>query len=265
MKFSIVTVSFNQARFLEQAICSVLDQDYADIEYIVADPGSTDGSREIIERYRGKIAKIIFEPDRGAADGLNKGFAQASGEIYGFLNSDDVLLPGAISRVAAHFRARPDTDILMGHEWIIDSEGRRVRNAYTDRFNARAFAYGGGVISQQSTFFRAGLFKKTKGFDIHNSIAWDAELFLDLLQVAENPLYVDDFFGAFRIHGDSISGGRRAELRHQYSAYELARFERIMGRRWRRSDYLVRLFYMVRKYFLEPRALMEWLRHGSNE
>ena len=263
MKFSIVTVSFNQAKFLEQAIRSILDQDYADIEYIVVDPGSTDGSREIIERYRGKISKIIFEPDRGAADGLNKGFAKAEGEIYGFLNSDDVLLHGAIGRVAAYILARPDTDILMGHEWIIDAEGRQLRNAYTDKFDARAFAYSGGIICQQSTFFRAELFKKTKGFNIHNSIAWDAELFLDLLQHAVRPLYVDDFFGCFQIHGDSISGGRKTELRQQYRAYEMARFERIMGRRWRRSDYLFWLFYATRKYLLEPRALIERLRLGS--
>lgn len=263
MKFSIITVSFNQAKYLEEAIRSVIEQDYPNIEYIVVDPGSTDGSRETIERYRGKISKIIFEPDRGAADGLNKGFAEAGGEIYGFLNSDDILLPAAISRVAAHFRAQPDTEILMGHEWIIDSEGRRLRNAYTDRFNARAFAYGGGVICQQSTFFRAALFKRTKGFNPHNVVAWDAELFVDLLLASEKQLYVDDFFSGFRIHDDSISGGRRAELRDRVSAYELARFERIMGRPWGRSDYLFRLFYVARKYFLEPRALMEWLRNGS--
>lgn len=262
MKFSIVTVSFNQARFLEKAILSVLEQDYADIEYIVVDPGSTDGSRDIIERYRDRISRIIFEPDRGAADGLNKGFAEAHGEIYGYINSDDVLLPGAISRVAARFRAQPDIDILMGHEWIVDAEGRRVRRAYTDRFNVRAFAYSGGIICQQSTFFRAELFKKTKGFDVHNSIAWDAELFLDLLQAAEKPLYADDFYSAFRIHGESITGGQK--LRDRYRAYELARFERIIGRPWRRSDYLFWFFYRIRKYVLEPRAFIEWLRRGSN-
>ena len=120
MKFSILTVSFNQAKFLEEAIRSVVDQDYPDIEYIVVDPGSTDGSREIIERYRDRIAKIIFEPDRGSAEGLNRGFAAATGDVYGFINSDDVLMPGALARVAGYFRAEPDADIVMGHEWIID-------------------------------------------------------------------------------------------------------------------------------------------------
>lgn len=261
MKFSIVTVSFNQARYLEEAIRSVIEQDYPDIEYIVVDPGSTDGSREIVERYRGKIAKIIFEPDNGAADGLNKGISAASGEVLGFLNSDDLLLPGAISRVAAYFRKRPDTEILMGHGWIIDSAGRKLRNSYTDRFDARMFAYSAGVTFQQSTFFRAGLFKKTCGFNAQNSVAWDAELFLDLLLATKKQLYVDDYLSAFRIHAGSITGARK--MPEVYRAYEHARFERIMGRPWRRSDYVIRLFYIVRKYVLEPRALMERLRHGS--
>ena len=100
MKFSIVTISFNQAPYLETAIRSVLDQNYPDLEYIIVDPGSTDGSRDIIERFRSRFAKIIFEPDQGPGDGLNKGFAHATGDILGYLNSDDALLPGALNGAA---------------------------------------------------------------------------------------------------------------------------------------------------------------------
>ena len=262
MKFSIVTLSFNQARFLEAAILSVLEQDYPDIEYIVIDPGSTDGSREIIERYRDRISKVIFEPDRGGADGMNKGFAAATGDVFGFINSDDVLLPGAISRVAKQLQAHPEADIIMGHEWIIDAEGRKLRKSYTDKFDRRTYAYNGGVIAQQSTFFRAALFRKTKGLDIRLSVHWDTELFLDLLEASDKQLYVDDFFGAFRIHDESITGGKKLEMESR--AYMRARFERIMGRPWRTSDYPVWFFYRVRKYVREPRALIEWLRRGSN-
>ncbi|MGA7711110.1 MAG: glycosyltransferase family 2 protein [Rhizomicrobium sp.] len=265
MKFSIVTLSFNQAKFLEQAIRSVLDQDYDNIEFIVVDPGSTDGSRDVIERYRDRIAKTIFEPDHGPADGLNKGFAVATGDIYGFLNSDDVLFPGALSRVVGYFRAKPETDIVIGHEWIIDGDGCKVRKSYSDRFEPRAFAYGGGVIAQQSTFFRAELYKKTKGFDISLPVQWDTDLFLDLFQATNKTLYVDDFFGGFRIHSEAITRNRTRELEDARRACELARFERIVGRRWRRSDYPFRLYYKMRKYLIEPRALMEWLRYGSNE
>ena len=96
MKLSIVTISFNQADYLEEAMVSILEQDYDDIEYIIVDAGSTDGSRDIIERYRDRIAVVVLEPDEGPADGLNKGFARASGDIYGYLNADDAFLPGNV-------------------------------------------------------------------------------------------------------------------------------------------------------------------------
>lgn len=260
MKVSIVTISFNQASFLEQAILSVLDQDHPDIEYIVVDPGSTDGSREIIERYRHRIFRVILEPDKGASDGLNKGFAQATGEIFFFLNSDDLLLPGAVSRAETYFASRRQTDILMGHTLIINEQGRTVRRAYTDRFDARMFAYSGGVICQQGVFFRADLFASTKGFNPENSIAWDAELFHDLMLKARHPLYVEDFLGAFRVYGESITGGNK--MREKYRAYERARFARIMGRPWRPTDWLFWPIYRLKKHLRNPRALLERLRRG---
>ncbi len=133
MKVSIVTISFNQAEFVERAIQSVLAQDYPDIEYIVVDPGSTDGSREIIERYRSQISKIILRPDRGAADGLNGGFAEATGDIFGFLNSDDMLLPGAISSAAASLDKHKDIDIVSGHSNLVGPDDQFLRRVYSDR------------------------------------------------------------------------------------------------------------------------------------
>jgi glycosyltransferase involved in cell wall biosynthesis len=102
-KVSIVTISYNQCAFLERAIQSVLAQNYPEVEYIVVDPGSTDGSRDIIERYRSRISKLILEPDKGPVDGLNKGFSVATGEIYGYLNADDEFLPGAIDKAMRAF------------------------------------------------------------------------------------------------------------------------------------------------------------------
>lgn len=89
MKISVVTVSYNQAQFLERAIRSIVEQNQEDLEYIVIDPGSTDESRDIIERYRSNIAKIVYEPDSGPAEGLNKGFFHATGEVPGLINADD--------------------------------------------------------------------------------------------------------------------------------------------------------------------------------
>src|SRR5208282_97982 len=94
---SIVTISFNLAEFLERTIRSVVERNYSDIEFVVVDSGSTDGSHDIIERYRSHISRVIYEPDRGPVYGLNKGFASATGDIFAFLNFDDFLLPGAVS------------------------------------------------------------------------------------------------------------------------------------------------------------------------
>src|SRR5262252_9768046 len=123
-KVSIVTISFNQSEFLERAIRSVLEQDYPNLEYIVVDPGSTDGSREIIDRYRSRIAKIVLEPDSGPADGLNKGFAHTTGDILGFLNSDDILFPGAITSAVSFLKSK-DVDVVSGHATVIDSADRQ--------------------------------------------------------------------------------------------------------------------------------------------
>ena len=261
MKVSIVTVSFNQAEFLERAILSVLNQDYQDIEYIVVDPGSTDGSRDIIERYRDRIDRIVFKPDSGAAEGLNNGMEGATGEILGFLNSDDILMAGAISRIVRAFQAQSGTDLVTGHAFIIDPDNHKLRKSYTDRFHLRAFAYEACLICQQSTFFRADLFRKVGGFNEQNRIAWDAELFLNMLTRSDQYVVLDDFLSAFRLHSEAITGG--AKLRALAVDFERAKFHRIVGRPWRSWDQIIRWMYIARKYALEPRSLLQRLRHGS--
>ena len=123
VKISIVTLSFNQRAFLQEAMDSVLSQGYPDLEYIVVDPGSSDGSRELIRSYGDRITHTIFEPDRGAADGLNKGFARATGDVFGFLNADDILFPGSLKHVAQFFESHPDCDMAMGDGYKIDGRG----------------------------------------------------------------------------------------------------------------------------------------------
>lgn len=125
MRISIVTISYNQGRFLERAIRSVLGQDHDDVEHIIVDPGSTDGSRDIIEKYREDLAAVIFESDEGPADGLRKGFATATGDVFGQLNADDCYLPGALRRVAREFEASPDIGVVYGHGIIADGGASR--------------------------------------------------------------------------------------------------------------------------------------------
>jgi len=219
MKFSIVTISYNQARFLEEAILSVLNQDGVDVEYIVVDPGSTDGSREIIERYRDRIARVIFEPDHGPADGLNKGFALATGDVYGYLNSDDVLLPGALDRARCWLTHRSDVDVVSAHAYVIDEKDKVVQRVFSHKFDVESYAAGCCVLIQQSTFFRAEWFKKVGGFMIGNAVAWDGELAVDMALAGAHFTVVPEFWSQFRVYPASISGSRgyAEKLRREHS------------------------------------------------
>src|ERR1700730_14272595 len=209
MKFSVVTVSFNQRQYLEEALTSVLAQDYPAFQYIVVDPGSTDGSRELIESFRDRLASIVFEADQGAADGLYKGFQRASGGICGFLTSDDVLLPGALKTVSRAFEQNPDCDIVMGNGFIIDAQGKRIRRIRAAGFTLDRYFYGGATWLQQATFFRRTAFMRVGGFNVNNRSCWDGELLVDMVRGGARIKYLNHDLALFRVHAQSITGSRR--------------------------------------------------------
>ena len=260
MKVSIVTISFNQAGFLERAIRSVLQQDHDDIEYMVVDAGSTDGSRDIIERYGDRIAKVIFEPDDGPADGLNKGFAQATGEICGYINADDAYLPGAVRKAQQVFAADPSLDVVHAHGYIVDRECIALRRFRSDRFDPWRFAYGAVVVMQQSTFFKREAFEAVGGFNPDNRIWWDAELLLDLCLAGKSFKLVNDYWAIFTLHEASISGVRRLKTnsdRFSHLAKEAERtrirlFEKVMKRPPTSTDAVLRLAAYLRKWLGSP-------------
>jgi glycosyltransferase involved in cell wall biosynthesis len=261
MKISIVTISFNQARFLEQAISSVLEQDHPNVEYLVVDPGSTDGSREIIERHRDRIDKIIFEPDRGPADGLNKGFAHAAGEVFGFLNSDDILEPGALSGAARYFETHPEVDVVSGHSWIIDADGRKKRRFYSDRFSLRMVAYGACILAQPSTFFRSEIFRRAGGFNIDNRSNWDAELFVDMVLAGARFALERELWSQYRVHDEGITGSGKLQALHQRHRERM--FRKIMGRESHRWDALLAIGACYMRKIFNFSDTAERLRHGA--
>jgi glycosyltransferase involved in cell wall biosynthesis len=260
MKFSIVTVSFNQAQFLEATIKSVIEQDYPDIEYIVVDPGSTDGSREIIERYRDRITTVVLEPDRGAADGLNKGFARATGQLFGFLNSDDILLPGALSAAAKFLIANPRIDMVSGKCEVIDAEGRFLRHAWSDRFSLWRFAHGGCTLIQPSSFFRATAYRATGGFNPDNGSNWDGELFVAMARQGARFARVHETWSGYRVHGQSITGSAR--LHSAIERYRVRMFREILGRPSGPTDRAVGVLCRALKYIETPQSLIERLLRG---
>ncbi len=259
MKISLVTISFNQAAYLEQAIRSVLDQKYPDLEYILVDPGSTDGSREIIERHRDRISQIVFEPDQGPADGLNRGFARSSGEVFGYLNSDDMLLPGALARVREAFRAYPASDLVYGHGYVIDRAGDILRRCRSDRFNLRRSAYGNSIIMQQAAFWRREAFAAVNGFNVANRLSWDGEFWIDLALAGKQFHRVDEYWACFRAHEESITHNfHSGSGKGPFGIEQRRLLEKALGRSRSAGDAVAAAVTRVEKWLSDPRNL--WLR-----
>jgi GT2 family glycosyltransferase len=210
MKIGIVTISYNQLNYLVHAIESVTTSDPERLEYVIVDAGSTDGSREVIECHRRRFHSVILEPDEGPPDGLNKGFAQTSAEILGYLNSDDVFAPGALDYVLRYFEKHPEVDVLCGAIRIIDEHGRpSIRRRTPDRIDLRRYAYETCFFWQQATFFRREAFLQTGGFNLSSKTAWDGELVVDMALSGCRFAYTNKILGDFRIYGDSITGSGR--------------------------------------------------------
>jgi len=198
-RVSIITPSFNQAPFLEATLNSVLDQDYPDIEYIVIDGGSTDGSVEILERYSSRLAYWVSEKDQGQTDAINKGFARATGDILAWLNSDDVLLPGAVAEAAAYLEAHPEAGMVYGDCSFIDETGREIGQFPAAQTDYRRLRQGYVHIPQQASFFRADLWRQVGPLDPSFYFAMDYDLWVRLARLA--PLhYIKRPWASFRLH-----------------------------------------------------------------
>lgn len=246
MKISIVTISYNQVEYLKQCIESVLNQDSADVEYIVVDPGSTDGSRELIDSYGDRIIRI-YEKDKGPADGLNKGFASATGDVFGFVNSDDYLLPHALKYVAEYFADSSNESIVSGNGFI-EYPGNKLKHVRPTLMKPVPYVYGACTVFQQGTFFRALAYRRVGGFNPTNKTCWDGELFVDFLLAGYKHDVFSGKLAVFRMYPDSITGSGR--LADAYKVDHARIFNKVMGRRWRGYDYLFALWWRARKIVL---------------
>jgi len=177
---SIVTPSFNQARFLDETIRSVLSQDYPNIEYIIIDGDSTDGSKEIIQKNADRLAFWESVPDNGQTDAINKGFARATGEILAWLNSDDILLPGAVSSAVEELHVHPEVSMVYGNATLINAEGKKIGDFPVAQTDLKRLKRGYVHIPQQSSFFRADLWKKVGPLDPTFYFAMDYDLWVRL-------------------------------------------------------------------------------------
>jgi glycosyltransferase involved in cell wall biosynthesis len=213
--FSIASISYNQAAFLNETINSVLSQSFSDYEYIVQDPGSTDASRKIISSYSQRLIPS-FEPDEGPADGLNRAFARATGRYYLFLNSDDILLPGSLEKFYRWISHEcHQYDVFSGACSVVDSSGEHLRYAYSDKMNLRMAAYGQSILIQPSTVVSAQAFKAVGGFNVNNCSNWDGELFIDIALKGYRFARSFAVFSCYRIHPSSITGSGFLEEKHK--------------------------------------------------
>jgi glycosyltransferase involved in cell wall biosynthesis len=202
MRVSIVTPSFNQAKYLEATIRSVLSQDYSPIEYIIIDGGSQDGSVDIIRKYADRFAAWVSEPDKGQTDALNKGFSMATGDVLAWLNSDDTYEPGAVREAVEILKARPELGMVYGDAHYIDGHGK-VRGKFPARQTDYLRLRQGYVhIPQQSAFFRKSLWQQAGLLDPSFYFAMDYDLWVRIAKRAPI-LYVSHMWANFRIHSDA--------------------------------------------------------------
>jgi glycosyltransferase involved in cell wall biosynthesis len=201
---SIITPSYNQGRFLRETIQSVLSQDYPNLEYLIVDGGSSDGSVEIIQHYSSQLTWWVSEPDQGQADAINKGFAHANGEILAWINSDDTYLPGAVSEAVTFLIAHPEAALVYADANLIDERGSILGRFPAKQTSLKKLLRGSVHIPQQTTFFWARLWKKVGPLDPTFQFAMDYDLWVRLAKLAPL-LYTPRLWANFRLHGGGKS------------------------------------------------------------
>jgi len=250
-RISIVTPSFNQAEFVERTIMSVLNQGYPNLEFIIIDGGSEDGSVDIIKKYQKHISYWVSEPDEGQTDAINKGFRMATGELVAWQNSDDIYLPGALSRVAQEYITNPGCHVYFGNIYLIDSADKILREMRFHPFHIGHLMFYDWNLSSQGAFIRRDVFNHV-GYLQNIPVCFDWEWFIRLGMRGYKFAFIHQFLGAYRIHENSKFfqiKDRESIKRKILSDYGIRYFdkERFMKHhRYKRSYYrFIKLLYYL--------------------
>lgn len=199
-KISIVTPSFGQGVFIERTLTSVLEQDYPNLEYVVKDGGSTDSTVEILEKHSARLTGWTSKKDGGQSNAINLGFAECTGEIMGWLNSDDLLLPHTLHTVAHYFERHPDVDVVYGNRLLIDVHDQEIGRWIMPGHDNRALSFA-DYIPQETLFWRRRIWDKAGGqIDESFQFAMDWDLLVRFRDAGANFAHIPQFLGAFRIH-----------------------------------------------------------------
>lgn len=213
-KISVVTPSYNQTSFIERTILSVLNQKYPNLEYIIIDGGSTDGSVDIIKRYSQFLSYWVSEPDQGQADAINKGFLRSSGEILAWLNSDDMYLPGALHRAAAAFAREPKASIIYGDYIKVDENDKCIALRRQPSFSYNICFFGYLTVMQPAAFFRRQTVFDVGLLDTSFHCIMDYDLIVKLARRGK-VIHIPGYLAAFRLHPESKSVTIRPRFREE--------------------------------------------------
>lgn len=207
-KISIITVSYNSAAHIEEAIQSVVNQPYENKEYIIIDGGSTDGTLDIINKYKDKIDYFISEPDKGISDAFNKGIKAATGDIIGILNSDDFMMPDVLSKVASQYE--DDIDIYRGYCTIWDEKLGTKRDLHPNlKFGVPPF---GAIICHESAFITRRLYDKVGTYKVSFRYCMDLDMFIRIYKDKNvKTKFLDICIDTFRTGGASSSPANKLE------------------------------------------------------
>ncbi|MCX5706427.1 MAG: glycosyltransferase family 2 protein, partial [Candidatus Omnitrophica bacterium] len=199
---------FNQGRYIEQTICSVLDQGYPNLEYIIIDGGSTDNTLEIVRKYEKQLAWCVSEPDRGQAHAINKGLEKSTGEIFNWLNSDDYLEKNALFKIGEYFNDHPEKQVLCGRTRVFYNESGKTSHVYRMGLEKNVAKTILNVeMNQPGTFYRMSIIKKLGGVNETLRYVFDDELWFKYLcdYGQKNIAFTNRLLAQFRLHGNSKS------------------------------------------------------------
>jgi len=216
-KISLVTCSYQQGRVLDATIRSVLDQGYENLEYIIMDGGSKDESVDVIKRHEARISHWVSEKDRGQTHALQKGFDLATGEIFGWLCSDDLLLPGALEAVGTYFAEHPEVDMIYGDSLWIDAKGDYIRPKKEMSWNKFVFLFDYNFISQPACFWRRSLQEKVGGLQEHWNLNMDSDLWLRFAQHTQ-PVHVNHYLAGIRDYPEQKTRALQGQGMQEWNA-----------------------------------------------
>lgn len=225
---SIVMPSFNQVKYIEKSILSVLNQDYPYIELIIIDGGSTDGTLNIIKRYEKYLSYWHSGPDEGQSDALNHGFSKASGDIYGWMNSDDLYLPKVFQKISNKMLTTKSASVIFGDFWDIDSKDKIIFENYAFDFNLYHFIYEGFHLNVQAMFWTKDAHSRFGNFDIllHRTMDYDFIVRLGLTEGKNSFKRISQPLGCFRRHDEQKT---RSHEKDEHLGYDpLVRKEHLL-------------------------------------